>query len=41
LVDKSPKEIQNTKNRKEEGGETPVRGVRIRKTIFSTIKKRG
>jgi len=29
------------KNREEEGGETPVRGVCIRKSTFPTIEKRG
>ena len=37
----SPKKIQNTKNKEEEKGKTLVKGVRIRKTIFSAIRKRG
>ncbi len=35
------KNYKNNKNREEEGGKTPVRGVQIRKIIFPTIGKRG
>ncbi len=37
----SLKKVQNNKNREEEGEETLVRGIRIRKITFSTIGKRG
>jgi len=32
---------ESHKNREEEGEETPIRGVCIRKTIFPVIEKRG
>jgi len=36
-VGESPKKDKNIKNREEEGGETPVRRVCIRKSIFPAI----
>ena len=35
----SPKKEQKTKNREEEGGETLVRGVHIRKPTFPAIRR--
>jgi len=40
-VGESPKKDKNLKNREEEGGETPVRGVCIRKPIFPAIREGG
>jgi len=38
---KVPRKNKILKNRKEEGGETPVRGVHIRKSIFPAIRGGG
>src|SRR6266542_250619 len=38
---KVPRKIKILKNREEEGGETPVRGVCIRKPIFPAIRGGG
>jgi len=40
-VGESPKKDKILKNREEEGGETPVRGVSIRKPIFPAIRGGG
>jgi len=38
---KVPRKYKNIKNRKEEEGETPIKGIRIRKPTFFIIEKRG